>query len=227
MKLLERYLYALVVTILCFLIPHYSLAQNISLPSIKTPEGYLASLLINEVPFPGEHGYVSEEDTKAAMRQILAVLVNRIENIPDSYIQQYIAGVSTTNILMVITAGGKRGQVDGFYFDSKTGLAVVERVTRRITYLTSLANKGTPGRFARLLNYAVSLATDYYKIRKTTDDLYKNISRIGSTPVTGYGYSWMTDSRENHPRGNFITIPDTLRGSLGRNRFFTLRKNPL
>jgi len=40
----------------------------------NTVVGYVATLLINEVPFPGEKGYVSEQDTQAAMRQILWVL---------------------------------------------------------------------------------------------------------------------------------------------------------
>jgi hypothetical protein len=31
----------------------------------------VALLLINEVPFPGERGYLSEEDTKAAMLAVL------------------------------------------------------------------------------------------------------------------------------------------------------------
>ena len=227
MKFLPSFICATVLSMPGILSPLPCLAEKVSLPALKTPEGYLARLLINEVPFPGEHGYVSEEDTKAAMRQILAVLDNRVANIPPHYVQQAIAGVATSNILAVITAGGVRGQVDGFYHDPRSGLAVADRVTRRVTYLLSIANKGTPGRFARLMMYAVSLAKNYFAVRSGVDDLYKNISHIGSLAVTGCAYSWMTDTRSYHPGGNFITIPDALRGSLGRNRFFTLRKNPL
>jgi len=45
-------------------------------------------------------------------------------------------------------------------------------------------------------------------------------------PVTGRAYSWMTDVDSYHPGGNFVSIPSTDDGSLGGNRFFTLRKDP-
>jgi hypothetical protein len=199
-------------------------AAPASLPSAQSPEGYIARLLINEVPFPGEHGYVSEEDSKTAMEQVLAVLANRTFNIPPQYKQVHIAGIATTNILQVITAGGIRGQVDGFYLDKNGKLAMVSRVNKRIDYLMSIANKGKPGRFARLLNYAVQISTEFVRKHKNIKDIYKNLKRIGNTSVTGCGYSWMTDTGRYHPGGNFVKIPNQDRGSLGRNRFFTLKK---
>jgi hypothetical protein len=36
----------------------------------------------------------------------------------------------------------------------------------------------------------------------------------------------MTDKDYYRPGGNFVTIPDAEDGSLGGNRFFTLRKAP-
>jgi hypothetical protein len=199
-------------------------AATIPLPPAQAPEGYIARLLINEVPFPGEHGYISEEDTKAAMRQILAVLANRTFNIPADYKQVHIAGVTTTNILRVITAGGVKGQVDGFYLDTNGKLAMVSRVGKRIDYLMSIAGKGKPGRFARLLNYGIQIATDFVKTHKNIQDIYKELRKVGSIPVTGYGYSWMTDTGRHAPGGNYIKIPNQNRGSLGCNRFFTLKK---
>ena len=49
-------------------------AANVELDPPSTPAGYVALLLINEVPFPGERAYVSEEDSKAAMLSVLWVL---------------------------------------------------------------------------------------------------------------------------------------------------------
>ena len=54
----------------------------------ETKAGYLARLLINETPFPGERGYVSEEDTESAMREVLFVLDSRIRDIPPGYKQE-------------------------------------------------------------------------------------------------------------------------------------------
>jgi hypothetical protein len=199
-------------------------ATPINMPSAQAPEGYIARLVINEVPFPGEHGYVSEEDSKTAMKQILAVLANRTFNIPANYKQVHIAGVSTTNVLKVITAGGVRGQVDGFYLDKNGKLSIVSRVDKRIAYLLSIAGKGKPGRFASLLNYGIQISTQFVKEQKNIQDLYKGLKNIGSISVTGSGYSWMTDTGRHSPGGNYIKIPNQDRGSLGCNRFFTLKK---
>src|SRR5215471_17117773 len=71
-----------------------------------TPSGYLARLLINEVPFPGERGYVSEEETKAAMLEILWVLDSRLRNIPPGYRQEQVAGVRSKDVIDIITGTG-------------------------------------------------------------------------------------------------------------------------
>ena len=46
---------------------------------MSTCDGYIALLLINEVPFPGEGRYKSMEEIKLAMVSILAVLDNRLK----------------------------------------------------------------------------------------------------------------------------------------------------
>lgn len=193
------------------------------LPSPQTPQGFIARLLINEVPFPGEMGYVNEDNSKLAMRQILAVIVNRTYNIPNNYTQRQIAATSSDNIIKIITAGGERGQIDGFYIDAQGQLATVPRVEKRIQYLLSISNKGKPGRFANLINYANQIVAEFLKANNAKD-IFKLLTKIGNTHVTGYGYSWMTDTGTYHPGGTFVKIPNNLRGSIGHNRFFTLKK---
>ena len=78
--------------------------------------GYLASLLINEVPFPGERAYESEANTRDAMLQILWVLHSRIYQIPPGYIQREVAGVQSREIIDVITGTGGRRQCEGNRF---------------------------------------------------------------------------------------------------------------
>ena len=56
----------------------FAQARDLLTP-INTKSGYVARLLINEVPFPGESGWVSESDTKGAMLSILHVLDSRIQ----------------------------------------------------------------------------------------------------------------------------------------------------
>ncbi|MCP5488383.1 MAG: hypothetical protein H7A43_07010 [Verrucomicrobia bacterium] len=186
--------------------------------------GYLARLLINEAPFPGEKGYVSEENTRATMLQILWVLHGRIHYIPDGYRQEHIASIKTSDIFDIITAGGEKGQCDGFYRDAKGNLAAVPRVEERIQYLSNIANSGgKPGKFAGLLNYGQGLAKAYLKGGIQEADRFASLHRVGSTPVTGRAYSWMTDRDCYSPGGNFVKIPNNLDGSLGGNRFFTLK----
>jgi len=186
--------------------------------------GYLARLLINETPFPGERGWLSEENTRAAMLSILWVLDSRINHIPPGYRQEQIASVSTEDIIDVITAGGEKGQCDGFYRDSSGRFVFVPRVGERVESLLEIAGRGQPGRFARLLNYAQGLAAAYEKGGIEEADRFAKLSRVGSTPVTGRAYSWMADRDYYNPGGNFIKIPDSDDGSLGGNRFFTLKK---
>ena len=193
----------------------------------NTTAGYLASLLINEVPFPGERAYVSETDTRDAMLQILWVLDSRIHQIPPGYRQQHVAGVQSQDIIDVITGAGGRRQCEGFYRNEAGQFVTDDRVQKRINYLLGIANSGKqPGRFAGLLNHAQGLARAYVKDGIAGADHYAGLKHVGSLGVTGHAYSWMTDVDSYHPGGNFVSIPDAYDGSLGGNRFFTLRKIP-
>ena len=199
-------------------------AGNLQLQPKDTDAGYLARLLLNETPFPGEKGWVSEADSKATMSSILWVLNSRIRYVPAGYRQTEIATVKTSNIFDVITAGGVHGQVEGFYRDSSGKLAAVPRVEKRIQYLSKIGDSGPPGKFASLINYAQGLANSYLAQDISTRDLFVDLQLISSTPVTGRAYSWMTDAHHYSPGGDYIRIPDTDRGALGGNRFFTLKK---
>jgi hypothetical protein len=203
---------------------HASAGATAKLDSPDSHAGYIALLLINETPFPGEHMWISEADTKMAMLQILYVLDSRVNNIPPGYRRKHLADTDSADIIDIMTAGGERGQVDGFYRDSHGRPRTVPRVKERIDYLLRIANKGKPGKFARLLNHAQGLSRAYKQGGIEQADRFAGISRIGKTPVTGRAYSWMTDKNYYAPGGNFIRIPDSLRGGLGGNRFFTLRK---
>jgi hypothetical protein len=197
---------------------------NAKLNASTTQSGYLALLLINEVPFPGERGYKSMADSKAAMLSILWVLHSRIHYIPRGYTQKGIAMVSTRSIIDVITVGGVKGQVDGFYKDKNGDFKAVPRVHERVNYLVKVGNTGAPGKFAALLNHAQSLASAYFRAGPTGGDLFEDLKWIGQQPVTGRSYSWMTDHARFNPGGTYVRIPDHLRGSLGGNRFFTLER---
>jgi len=199
-------------------------AGNIDLEPKETKAGYLARILINETPFPGEKGWVSENNSKETMSSILWVLNSRIRYIPPGYRQTELATLKTTNIFDVITAGGVHGQCDGFYRDDAGALATVPRVEERVQYLVKIGDSGPPGKFARLINYAQDLANSYLNGNLMTTDLFINIRRVSTIPVTGRAYSWMTDANHYSPGGDFIRIPNADRGSLGGNRFFTLKK---
>lgn len=80
-------------------------AANVKLPSYRSTEGYLCKLLLNEVAFPGEHGYISEQDTMRAMDNILLVLDARIHFIPSPYTRYQVAQTSSEKLLDIITAG--------------------------------------------------------------------------------------------------------------------------
>jgi len=196
----------------------------VQLKPLQTEEGYVARLLLNEVPFPGERGWVSEADTKAAMLQILWVLHSRIEHVPAGYRQKELAAVSTSDIIDVITAGGVHGQCDGFYRAGGGRVAVVARVPKRLDNLLRIANQGKPGRFARLINYAQGLSSAYFSGGIKEADTFAGLSRVGRTSVTGRAYSWMQDRDYYHPGGDFVKIPNTQGGSLGGNRFSTLKE---
>ncbi len=192
-----------------------------------TVTGYLARLLINETPFPGERAYESEIATRDAMVAILWVLHCRIHLIPGGYTQQQVAGVQSKDIIDVITGTGGRRQCEGFYRNAAGQFVTAPRVEDRITYLLKLANSGDkPGRFAGLLNFAQGLARAYVQKGIEGADRYAGLRRVGPLEVTGRAYSWMTDIDCYHPGGNFVSIPSSDEGSLGGNRFFTLRKAP-
>ena len=196
-----------------------------TLDSPSSEAGYLARLLINEAPFPGERGYVSVANTKATMLQILWVLDSRINEIPAGYRQEHIASVRTTDIFDIITAGGERGQCDGFYRSKSGKLSAVPRVEERVKYLLNIANSGgKPGKFAGLMTYGQGLSNAYLKGGILEADRFAGLHKVGTTPVTGRAYSWMTDKDYYSPGGNFVKIPNAKDGSLGGNRFFTLKE---
>ncbi|MEI6392117.1 MAG: hypothetical protein WCT12_13560 [Verrucomicrobiota bacterium] len=199
---------------------------NVELDSPSTPAGYVSLLLINEAPFPGERGYRSEEDSKAAMLAVLWVLHCRASAIPTGYTQKQVASVDSRSVTDVITAGGIRGQVDGFYKDSAGRLVAVPRVHERVTYLVGIANQGQPGKMARLLCHARDLARLYFQGGPSGQDVFAQLRRIGGVSVTGRSYAWMTDVRGFDPGGTFVRIPNADQGSLGGNRFYTLEKKP-
>lgn len=198
-------------------------ATPISLPPAHSAEGFIARLLINEAPFPGERGYVSEANTRAAMEAILLTLDARANRVPPNYTRKQVADTASGHILDIITAGGVKGQVDGFYRDSNGNLLMVARVHQRVANLLRIANQGKPGRFARLLTHAVFISRGYLENRIQLRDPFAQIRRIGPYDVTGSSYAWMTDHPKFHPRGYFVSIPNSLSGSLGGNRFFTLK----
>lgn len=201
-------------------------AQNAKLLPAETPQGYVARLLINETAFPGERGYRGESDSASAMLAMLWVLHGRIHHVPEGYTQREIASVESRSLIDVITAGGTKGQFDGFYRDGAGRFRASARVHRRVGYLMSLANAGAPGPVARLLNYAQGLASAYTFVGPGGPDLFEGIKWISSTPVTGRSYAWMTDSPKHSPGGRFVKIPNSLGGVLGGNRFYTLREAP-
>lgn len=216
------------ITALVLLPSTASLAQGFaSLEEASTQRGYLARLLINEAPFPGERGYVSCEDSKASMLAILWVLESRIKHIPKGYTRRSVSGVASGDIIAVITGGGGKRQCEGFY-QNAAGKAMFEpRVADRVAYLLRIANGGSkPGKFAALLNFAQGLANAYFQGGIAEADRYAGLTIIRNIEVTGKAYSWMTDKDCYHPGGNFVAIPDELDGALGGNRFFTLRKAP-
>ncbi|MGH7132180.1 MAG: hypothetical protein ACREJO_09575 [Phycisphaerales bacterium] len=200
--------------------------HDVQLRPASSVDGYVARLLINETPFPGERGWVSEEDTKGAMLAILWVLDCRLKHIPEGYTQSQIASEPCRTIIDVITAGGEKGQCDGFYRNDAGEPASVSRVNERIDYLVACANKGQPGRFARLLDYASHLAASYVEGGIDGADRYAGLEVVGRVDVTGRAYSWMSDHGNYSPGGNFVRIPDSDQGAQGGNRFFTLRKLP-
>jgi hypothetical protein len=195
---------------------------GVELPPPSEPAGYIARLLINEVPFPGERGYVSEADTRAAMLAVLWVVESRLKHVPGGYTQPEVASVNAENAIEVITAGGEKGQCDGFYRDRAGRPVFSPRVGERIDNLLRISGQGEPGRFARLLTYGRDLAGAYVRGGIAEADRFAGLTRIGPVPVTGRAYSWMSDRDYYDPGGRFVRIPNADSGVLGGNRFFTL-----
>ncbi len=186
--------------------------------------GYLARLLINESPFPGERGFVSEEDTKATMLSILWVLHSRMNHVPPGYKQEEIAAIRSQNVIEVITA---KNQCEGFSRDAAGKPVAAPRVEARVQNLLRIANSGgKPGRFANLLNFGQGLASAYLAGGIPGADRFAGLTVVSQVAVTGRAYSWMTGQDYYSPGGNFVKIPDAQQGLLGGNRFFTLRKDP-
>jgi hypothetical protein len=209
--------------VLCLARPAAAAPEGPLLPATDTA-GYLARLLVNESPFPGERGYVSEQNTRETMRALLLVIDARIHRIPRGYTREEVADTGSEDVIDVITAGGRRGQMEGFYRDRAGRPVTAPRVDARIANLVRIAGQGEPGRFARLLAYAQALALDYLNGVKPAPDLYAGITFIRPKAVTGSAYGWMTDQDYYHPGGDFVRIPDRMRGRLGGNRFYTLVK---
>jgi hypothetical protein len=214
--------HSLVLLFACLLVARLG-AANVTLAPGQSERGYVARLLINEVPFPGERGWESEADSKDAMRQVLLVLDARLNHIPARYTQKQIATVQTDDMITLMTAGGERGQIDGFYLNASGKPTTVPRVQSRIDYLMGIAGKGKPGTFARLLNHAQALSDAYFARRLAERDVFEPLDYVASIPVTGRAYSWMTDVGQFHPGGRYVRIPDQDQGDLGGNRFFTLK----
>lgn len=214
--------------ILYFLLTFFCMHAHagVVLKPASDSSGYLARLLINEAAFPGERGFVSVKDSKSAMLAVLWVLHARRDHIPSGYTQKRIAAVRSDDIIDLITAGGIRGQCDGFYRDTQGHPTMVPRVEARVKRLVRIANTGAPGRFAELLQYAQSLTIAYMNGGIHEADRFASLSRIANMPVTGRAFSWMAGQDTYHPGGNFVRIPNEYSGLLGGNRFFTLRKLP-
>lgn len=213
--------------IACALLLAFAARADQPMASVKPPStsaGYLARLLINENPFPGERGFVGVADTKAGMLSILHVLDSRLRNIPPGYRQPGVAGIATTNIIDIITAPN---QCEGFSRGPDGKPAFATRVEDRLNNLLRIANSGgKPGRFAELINYAQGLADAYIRDSIEGADRFAGLTKINQTPVTGRAFSWMTDMDCYNPGGNFVRITDDLGGATGGNRYFTLRKEP-
>jgi len=103
---------------------------------------------------------------------------------------------------------------------------MVPRITQRIDNLLEISGRGQPGKFARLLEHAAALARGYTSGALSCRDPHKDVRNVNGVAATGRAYAWMTDEPQYNPGGNFLRIPDDQEGSLGGNRFFTLRKNP-
>ena len=74
-----------------------------------------------------------------------------------------------------------------------------------------------------MINYAQDLSSAYSRGGIAEADRFAGLSQVGNTRVTGRAYSWMQDRDYYHPGGDFVKIPNSHGGSLGGNRFSTLK----
>ena len=175
----------------------------VSLPSPQTEIGFIAHLLINEAPFPGERAYVSEADTMQTMDSILNVLVARLAYVPVPYRQTRCRG-------------GHHRQYSRHHHRGRgprTGRRILPRLQwtpdggqpcdRAHRQPHEIANTGQPGRFARLLDHAVSVSSDYARRSTIPYDPYARLTVVDGIPVTGRAFSWMTDQSFYHPGRQF------------------------
>lgn len=223
MRAADRWGRQLLVIAPALLLAHKPVRAEVTLNDPRSRAGYVALLLINEAPFPGERHYVSVADSKASMLQILWVLHNRVSRPPAGYSEDTIAMVTSSDVIDAIVAGGRHGQVEGFYRAADGTPQAVPRVHQRLNRLLEIANSGPPGKFAELLDYAKHLGEAYFASGPDDPNLFATLRRINSVKVTGSAYSWMTDEAHVAPGGTYVRIPDADRGGLGGNRFFTLR----
>jgi hypothetical protein len=140
------------------------------------------------------------------MLSVLWVLHCRTSAIPPGYTQRQVAAVETRDVIDVMTAGGVKGQVDGFYKDTDGRPAAVPRVHERVAYLLGMANRGEPGKMAHLLAYARDLTRQYFQAGPAGNDLFAGLRKVGPASVTGHGYAWMTDARGCDPGGSYVSI---------------------
>jgi len=188
-------------------------------------EDYLAALLINEVPFPGEPAFKNAADSKAAMEAILWTIHSRRAALPTGYTRRQVAATPSTNLVDILTAAN---QMEGFFKTDDDRHTFAPRVKERVDYLNLLGQRDDTPTITELLGYARTAAHDYVLGNALPfPNPFASLTNLPPDEVTGSPYGWMTDDPVFHPGGNFIRIPDNAGGSLGGNRFFTLRKTPL
>ena len=188
-------------------------------------EDYLAALLINEVPFPGEPAFKNAADSKAAMEAIVWTIHSRRAPLPTGYTRRQVAATPSTNLIDILTAAN---QMEGFFKTDDDRHAFAPRVKERVDYLNLLGQRDDTPTITELLDYAYAIAHGYVEGNALPfADPFAGLTHLSPDDVTGSPYGWMTDDPAFHPGGNFIRIPDDFGGSLGGNRFFTLRKTPL
>ena len=124
-----------------------------------------------------------------------------------------------------MTAGGVKGQVDGFYRGPDGRPAAVSRVHDG-RWLTCWASPIAVSRerWPAVVVRARTSAAPILAGRATGRDLFADLRKVGAQPVTGRGYAWMTDVRGCDPGGSFVRIPDDRPGRPRRQPVLHTRK---